>query len=97
MRTLSALENESGTVAARWEDASHSVVLYRTSSYRDSYRLLITDTRLEAVARTAEAQATRLDAQEAPARELARQKKELDDSRAAGEKARAVNKGGFRP
>jgi hypothetical protein len=39
----------------------------------------------------------RLDQQEAPRREIARQQKERDDGRAASEKARIENKESFRP
>jgi hypothetical protein len=49
------------------------------------------------MAREAATQATRLDQQEAPRREIARQKKEQDDGRAAEAKARTLNKGAFRP
>ena len=96
-RAPSQLETESGSSVARWGDGEHAVVLYQTSSYGAAYRLIVTDTRLNDLARKAEAQAVRLDDQEAPAREIARQKKERDDGRAAAAKARAANKGAFRP
>lgn len=96
-RGASQLETESGTPMARWGDAAHAIVLYQTSSYGAAFRLVVTDTRLENVARKAEAQAQRLDEQEAPQREVARQRKERDDGRAAAAKARAVNKRVFRP
>jgi hypothetical protein len=53
--------------------------------------------RLDALARTADAQALKLDAREAPQREAARQKKEADNARTSQEKARAANKAAFRP
>jgi hypothetical protein len=93
----SQLEGESGSRLARWGDAGHDVALYQTSSYGTAFRLIVTDARLEDLARKAETEATRLDAQEAPRREIARQKKERDDSRAAAEKARIENKEVFRP
>ena len=96
-RAPSQLETESGPSVARWADDEHAAVLYQTSSYRAAYRLIVTDTRLNDLARKADAQAARLDDQEAPAREIARQKKERDDGRAAAAKARAANKGVFRP
>ena len=96
-RTASQLETESGSLVARWGDSEHRVVLYHTSSYGASYRLIFTDIRLDGLARKAEMQAARLDNQEAPAREIARQKKERDDGRVAAAKARAANKGVFRP
>jgi hypothetical protein len=49
------------------------------------------------LARTADAEAIRLDQREAPQRELARQKKEVDDTRVSQEKARLANKAAFRP
>jgi hypothetical protein len=73
------------------------VVLYRTSSYGEAFRLIVTDAKLDALARKAEAQSVRLDQQDAPRREVARQKKAADEVRAATAKARAVNKGVFRP
>jgi hypothetical protein len=34
---------ESGSPMARWTDAKHAVVLYGTSTYRNVYRLIVTD------------------------------------------------------
>ena len=92
----SQVAQESGTPVARWGDADYSVVLYR-SSYASGFRLIVTSLRLDALARTAEAQALRLDERDAPRREIARQKKEADDARAAQDKARVANKAAFRP
>ena len=96
-RAVSRLESESGSPVARWGDSQHAIVLYQTSSYGAAYRLIVTDVGRDELARRATTQALRLDDQEAPQRELARQQKERDDGRAAGAKARAVNKGAFRP
>jgi hypothetical protein len=96
-RAASRPETESGSPVARWGDADHGVVLYQTSSYGAGFRLIVTELHLDDLARKAETQALRLDEQEAPRREIARQKKERDDGRAASEKARIVNKGVFRP
>ena len=96
VRTAS-LEAESGSTVARWGDAADSVVLYRTSSYGEAFRLIVTDSGLDRLARKAEIEATRLDEQEAPRREIARQRQERADSRAATAKARVTNKAGFRP
>ena len=93
---LSQLEEESGTLLARFGDASCAVVLYR-SSYASGFRLIVTSPRLEALARTAGAQALRLDEREAPQREIARQKKEAADIRASEEQSRLANKAAFRP
>jgi len=96
-RVASRLEVESGAALARWGDAEQSVVLYRTSTYGTTFRLIATEPQLDDLARKAEAQAIRLDTQEAPGREIARQNKELEDGRAAKEKARVANKAAFRP
>ena len=92
----SHVDIESGSRLARWGDAEHAVVLYQTSSY-GAFRLVVTDTRLETLARKAAVQAQRLDDQEAPQREIARLQKERDDGLAAAAQARAANKSGFRP
>jgi hypothetical protein len=97
VRAVSRLEAESGAVVARWVDAQHAVVLYRASSYREVFRLIVTEPSLDDLARKATVQAVRLDEQDAPRLEVARQKKERDDGRAAAEKARTANKVGFRP
>lgn len=96
-RAPARVELESGSLVARWGDASYGVALYRNSAYRRTYRLIVTDPTLDDLARKADAEAARLDEQEAPSRERARQKKETDDGRTTAEKARAANKGVFRP
>jgi hypothetical protein len=96
-RAASQLETESGSLVARWGDTEQRAVLYHTSSYGAAFRLIVTDVRLDDLARTAGTQAGRLDAQEAPAREIARQKQERDDAGVAAAKARAANKKVFRP
>ena len=95
-RAPSEVEADSGAPVSRWGDAEHSIVLYRSSSYRPAWRLIVTARRIEGLARTAEAQARRLDDREAPQREIARQKKEQSDGRAAAEKARVSNKKVFK-
>jgi hypothetical protein len=92
----SRIEEESGTRVARWGNADYSAILYRTFS-ASGFRMLVTAVRLDALARTAEAQALRLDEREAPQREIARQKKEADDVRASQGKARLANKAAFKP
>jgi hypothetical protein len=92
----SHVEEESGTPVARWGDTDYSVVLYR-SSYASEFRIIVTSPRLETLARSAAAQAIRLDEREAPQREIARQKKEVEDTRLSQEKARTANKAAFRP
>ena len=87
----SQIDIESGTPLARWGAADYSVVLYR-SSYA-TFRVIVASPRLEALARTANTEAIRMDEREAPQREIAR----LDDARASQEKARLANKAAFRP
>jgi hypothetical protein len=96
-RAPSVLEANSGVLVARWSDATYAAGLYRISSYRDTFRLVVTSSALENLAQKAATQSMVLDEKEAPQREIARAKKEQDDKRAAAEKARTANKGGFRP
>jgi len=94
--TLSRVEEESGTPVARWGDRDYALVLYRLS-YGTGFRVIVTSPRLEALARTADARAVLLDEREAPQRDLARLKKEAEDTRVSQEKARLANKATFRP
>jgi hypothetical protein len=89
--------DDAGIRIAEWGTEGNSVALYRLSSYATSFRLVITDESVAALARTAAARAVVLDAREAPQREAAREKKEAEDRRAAEEKARLANKAIFRP
>jgi hypothetical protein len=84
------------TPLAIWGDAEYSVTLLRVA-YPAAFRLVVTHTGLENLARRASIVATKLDADEAPQREIARQKKEAEDSLAAQEKAKTENKAVFRP
>lgn len=90
------VDGDADTPLARWGDADYSVTLLRRS-YPVTFRMIVASTRLESLARTAGAEAVRLDAREAPQREVARQKQEADDNRVAQEKARLVNKAAFKP
>lgn len=96
-RMASQVETESGLPLARWGDAGYTVVMYRASAYGHGFRLIVTESALERLARKATVDAARLDELDAPRVELARQKKERDDGRIVAEKARAVNKAAFRP
>jgi hypothetical protein len=89
--------DDAGMQIATWGKADNSVALYRSSSYATSFRLVITDEPVAALARTAAGRAAALDAREAPQREAAREKKAEADRRAAEEKARLTNKATFRP
>ena len=88
--------NDSEKVIARWEDSQYSFNLFR-SSYQPTFGMLVFSKSLDGVARAAIVEATRLDEQEAPQREIERQKKQDEDDRAAQEKARPGNKVNFRP
>ena len=96
-RVPSEVEAASGAAVARWGDSQHAIVLYRTSSYGQALRLIVTALPVDALARKAESQAKRLDEREAPSREIARQKKQRADGLAAAEKARVANKKVFLP
>lgn len=88
--------NQSEKVIARWEDARYSVNLYQ-SSIQSTFGLVVYSKRLDALAQTAVIESIRLDQQEAPQREIARQKQKGDENRAQQEKARRENKLPFRP
>ena len=83
-------------VIACWEDAGYSFNLVQ-SSVMATFVLVMSSKRLNTLAQAAVVEAIRLDEQEAPQRELARQKKIVDVNRVQQDKARQVNKGPFRP
>lgn len=82
---------------AIWSDKESSVTLMRAAYPASSFRLIVAFTALDTLARTAGTEAVRLDAKEAPQREIARQKKESDEALAALRKAKDTNKAAFRP
>jgi hypothetical protein len=84
------------SVIARWEDGQYSFNLLRPS-YGSTLSLVIFSKQVDALARAAITEAVRLDKEEAPQREVARQKQQEADTRDAQEKARLVNKPTFRP
>jgi hypothetical protein len=88
--------NDSEEVIARWEDSQYSFNLFR-SSYQPTFGMLVYSKRLDPLAQAAIVRAIRLDEQEAPQREIERQKKENEQIRAAAEKARPANKAAFHP
>jgi hypothetical protein len=83
-------------VVARWEDLTYAAVLTRPW-YSSAFTLVISARGPEALATVASAESVRLDAKEAPQRELDRQRKQDDENRAKDEKARRANIGTFRP
>jgi hypothetical protein len=88
--------NDSEKVIARWEDSQYSFNLFR-SSYPPNFGMLVFSKRLEKLAQAAIVEAIRLDAQEAPQREIERQEKQAEEKRATEEKVRPANKANFRP
>jgi hypothetical protein len=88
--------NDSEEVIARWEDSQYSFNLFR-SSYRPTFGMLGYSKQLDPLAQAAILKAIQLDEQEAPQREIERQKKEDEETRAAAEKARPAHKADFRP
>jgi len=92
----SQVYNDSEVVIARWEDSQYSINLFR-SSYQPTFGMVAFSKRLDALAREAVVEAMRLDEQEAPQREIDRQKKADDENQAAQQKARVANKPNFRP
>ena len=87
---------EVATVVARWQDSESSYDLVHTGD-KASFAMVLYSKRLDALARAAMVESARLDAQEAPQREIAKQKKRDEDDRLALEKARSVNRPNFRP
>lgn len=92
--STSEVYNDKEAVIARWEDLQYSFNLFH-SSYKPTFGVIAFSKKLDARARTAVAEAIRVDEREAPQREIERQKKQAADDRAAQEKARALNKPKF--
>jgi hypothetical protein len=84
--------NSKGKPVAAWEDLQYSFQLMR-SSFTDGFELVIYSKRANAGAEVAIADAVKLEAQEGPKREAARQKKETSDL----EVTRQKNQKSFRP
>jgi len=92
----SQVYSDSEKVIARWEDPQYSLNLFHFS-YQSTLGLLVFSKRLDTLAQVAIVEAIRLNEQEAPQREIERQKKQDEEKRAAGQKARPANKANFRP
>ena len=92
----SQLYSEGEKVIARWEDSEYSFNLFRFS-YGSAPGMLVFSKRLDALAQMAIVEAIRLNTQEAPQREIERQRKQDEEKNAAGQKVRPVNKANFRP
>ena len=83
-------------VLAQWENAASSLTLVR-GEYPAEFQLLLISKPLTARARSSMQEAIRLDAIEAPRRELDQRNKEVADASAARDKTRTTNKAAFRP
>jgi hypothetical protein len=81
---------------AQWSNGDVGVVLLRRA-FTAGFQVVVTSARLDTLARAAAAESVRLDLSEAPARELARQERDVEAARLTQEKARAANKAAFRP
>jgi hypothetical protein len=94
--SLSLTDSSTEKVLARWETAQYSVSLFRSPG-ESSFGILLLSKRLDTLARTAATEGARIDEREAPEREMARQKQQDDDDRAAQAKAKEANQAAFRP
>jgi len=91
-----SLYGESAPVLARWEDPQYVYNLVETGDHV-SFALILSLKSKEVSAQAAIAEAVRLDAAEAPQRELARQIKHDADAELERQKARLTNKQNFHP
>lgn len=84
------------TALARWQSTEYEFTLMR-EVYPATFRLIGVSRQLAAAARLAEADAIRIDAQDAPRRQAEQAVAEAERRKAADDKTRATNKGEFRP
>ncbi|MGH9632062.1 MAG: hypothetical protein ACRD7E_27475 [Bryobacteraceae bacterium] len=87
---------EAASVLARWEDSEYSYNLIRTGD-QASFALIVNCKRLDALAQAAIVEAVRLDAIEAPQRQIDLQKSQEAKDRLVLDKARSENMPNFRP
>lgn len=83
-------------VLAQWDSQDSSLTLLR-GAYASEFQLVLMSKALSARARTAIRESGRLDAIEAPGREVEQRKKEVADAASARDKIRSTNKAAFRP
>lgn len=84
------------TLLARWQSPDYEFSLMR-EVYPATYRLIGVSKPLAALARAAEAEATRLDKEDAPRRQAEQAAAEAERRRAVEDKTRRTNKDEFRP
>jgi hypothetical protein len=95
-RSRPAAAHPDAIVLAQWDSPGSSLTLVR-SAYSAEFDLVLISKALSTRAQNAIREAGRLDALEAPRRELEQRKKEVADANAARDKARTTNKAAFRP
>jgi hypothetical protein len=95
-RELPSAMLDDAVILARWSDATTSLTLLR-GMFSPDFQLILLSKALSARARGAIRKAIRLDALEAPQREMERRKQELAQASAARDKTRATNKAAFQP
>ena len=95
-RTLPAAAQSDTIALAHWETVQASLTLVR-DAYTPEFQLILLSKPLSLRARNATREAVKLDAAEAPQRELDQRKKEAAAASAAREQTRATNKAAFRP
>ena len=90
------IDNISMTVVARWENPECLISLLSATD-QPTFELIVSSKRMDLLAQAASVKAVRLEEQEAPQREIARQKQQDADDRTAQAKARQANQAAFRP
>jgi hypothetical protein len=83
-------------ILAGWADSEHSIALFQ-SPYQMVFGLVVRSRSMDGLAQAALTEGARLDAEEAPQREIDRQQKSTDDKRVRTAAARQSNKQTFRP
>jgi hypothetical protein len=83
-------------ILAGWADSEHSIDLFQ-SPYQMVFGLVVRSRSIDGLAQAALTEGARLDAEEAPQREIDRQQKSTDDKRVRTAAARQSNKQTFRP
>ena len=87
---------DNAIVLAQWSNAATSLTLVR-DVYSPDFQLILISKALSARARGAIREAIRLDALEAPQREIEKRKQDVAEASATRDKTRATNKAAFRP
>ena len=94
--SLSSGDVTGNRLIARWENPQCLVSLVRSSG-DSTFGLVLLSKDLNAKARTASAEATRIEVREAPQKQIALLKQQDDDERAAQAKTKLANQAAFRP